>query len=673
MLQLPVRMTRTSSIIGILFGLAFFLIGFFTITHYSINIDEPIHFVRGQAYFRYLTTGNRTYEGLQTPRKSVWQIDSYGIDRFMQEDVGHPPLNGILAAATNYILYQQLGIVGDLESYHLFEVFISSILVYVVFHIAAKHYGIFAGSVAALSLFLYPLFLGESRFNIKDPIEAAFFACTIYFFYEGIVRKKASNIIISAVWCGLALGTKFNIVFVPFIIIPWLLYVTTTHGLKIFSRTIMSSLILYPIIVFGILYTFWPYLWADPIRHLMQSVNYYETIGSSPQDWNIYPVEFIIASTPEIILVLTAVGVMYALFRFRTEKYALALLLLLWFLVPIIRVVRPGASIYSGVRQIMEYIPAMALLSGIGAHVIVERLRAIRGFHVHKRLSYIPHVIIAALFIPLAIKLIQIHPNENVYMNSLVGGLKGAMARDLHGAGQTMGNVYLQGIWWLNEHAEEGARAALAFGGHGVIPDQYVRNDIKFGPYSSGIKREGEYMMERISQDHPVYRFEFQILDRFLVPVHVVSVDDVPLLKIWKNSPDYLKPGFEKEVLATDAAVRILTDDEQSSGTFIITVPEPVYATHVKVTYDPQDSCVQQATGQIFLTPREGNEVLLPLEEDLFIFQDKYGYVKEAEKKNAWHYYFSALPLKQLRVVVDNPDSCLQYPDKVDIWYVEGR
>ena len=664
-------MSRRAYIFGILFALLFFLAGFFTRTHYGINIDEPIHFIRGQAYFRLLTTGKSTYQGFESTRRSVWQIDGYGAERFMKEDVGHPPLNGILAAATNYVLYQKLGIIGDLESYHLFEVFVSSLLVYLVFHIAAKHYGVFAGSVAAISLFLYPLFLGESRFNIKDPIEAAFFAYTIYFFYEGIRQKKARLLLISSLWCGLALGTKFNIVFAPFITIPWLLFVAITEKFTIFTKKMVGALILYPIIALGMVYVFWPYLWSDPINHLMQSVSYYETIGSSPQDWSMYPIEFIFASTPEIILILSGIGGMYALFKFRNERYALSLLILLWFLIPVFRVVRPGASIYSGVRQIMEYVPAMAILSGMGGTLIVKWLN---GWMVRKKIPLtILQVIIFLLFIPTAIKLVSIHPNENVYMNSFVGGLNGAMDRDLQGAGQTMGNVYLQGIWWLNDHAEEGARAALAFGGHGVIPDAYVRPDIKFGPYSSGIRRQGEYVMERISQDHPTYLFEFQVLDRFLEPVHTVVVDGVPLLKIWKNSPEYLKPGFEKELLIKNAAVSAQWDDERNERFISIEIPKPAYITRLKLQYSPDDLCSVDGTGQIFLTSSEGGEVLLPLDEDLFIFQDRYGYVEEQEKKNAWHYYFPALPMKRLRVFVVNPQSCLYNTKSVEVWWVEGR
>lgn len=688
---MPSCMKNYHAGIGALFALLFFIAGVVTLSHYGINIDEPVHFLRGQAYFRLLTTGKKTYEGFESDRRSVWQIDPYGASYFLKEDIGHPPLNGILAAATNYLLYQKAGIMSDLESYHLFEVFISSLLVFLVFYITAEQYGIFAGFVAMLSLSLYPLFLGESHFNIKDPVEAAFFAFTIYFFYKGIRYVQARHIFISGIFCGFALGTKFNIVFVPFIVVPWLFIIVVQalyrrkwkikKSIQSIPARFIISLACYPIIVIGILYISWPYLWPDPIRHLTQTVGYYSSIGSGAQGWSMYPAEFIGASTPEPIMVLSFIGVIAVLINLRKDRYHFGLLVLLWMFIPIVRVMRPGASIYSGVRQIMEYVPAMAILAGIGANtaaIWLYRLMAHTKFvqlYNHKSVKPLPiaiQVLIVLSFIPLALKLISIHPNENVYMNSFVGGLKGAMEKDLHGAGQSMGNVYLQGIWWLNEHAEEGARVALVFGGHGIIPDQYVSENIKFGPYSSGILRQGEYVMERISQDHPTYLFEFQFYDRFLKPVHVVEVDGVPILKIWKNSPEYLKPGFDKERVADGASVTVERDDERNQKYINIEVEKPLLITHVIVNYTSDETCSMEGNGFIYLSVNN-KELQLPLNEDLFIYQTAYKYVSPEEAKDKWHYFFPAVPMKKLRVFLENQDSCLYNVQSVEIWRVEGK
>ena len=50
--------------------------------------------------------------------------------------------------------------------------------------------GWIGASVAVISYYGFPLLFSEQHFNIKDPIEAAFFAYTIYFFYLGLEKMQ---------------------------------------------------------------------------------------------------------------------------------------------------------------------------------------------------------------------------------------------------------------------------------------------------------------------------------------------------------------------------------------------------------------------------------------------------------------------------------------------------
>jgi len=58
--------------LGFLFAVVFFLIGIITISQYGLNIDEPAHFIRGQAYLNLLLTGKSEYakKALDGPRVS---------------------------------------------------------------------------------------------------------------------------------------------------------------------------------------------------------------------------------------------------------------------------------------------------------------------------------------------------------------------------------------------------------------------------------------------------------------------------------------------------------------------------------------------------------------------------------------------------------------------------
>ena len=210
-----------------------------------------------------------------------------------------------------------------------------------------------------------------------------------------------------------------------------------------------------------------------------------------------------------------------------------------------IRVMIPGTTIYSGVRQIMEFLPAMSILCGIGAYHLVKTIRT--KFGSIKPIYF--YVTILILCFPLVITLKKIHPNQNVYMNFLIGGLKGAYEKRIPGTGETMGNVYLQGVKWLNSNVSYGSKLGIAVGLRSNIPFKYLRNDIDYGPYISGMDRLGEYMIEKVSVGFPPNEnfYVFNYLNKFLNPIYEVKVDGVSLLKIWKNEEKYIKAGYLNE------------------------------------------------------------------------------------------------------------------------------
>lgn len=587
----------------------FLFMAIFTMNDYGLNWDEPIHFMRGQAYLNFFLTGGGDFGNLQrypklndncekwvtncndTPsmsdvenfgdksityaeailkkqnqmgqRRSYYQNDTYTYDFFVGGyDGGHPPTNGIFAALFNFIFFQKLGILGDLYSYHLFEVMASFLLVAGVSIFTYFNFGLLSSVVSSLSISLYPLFFSESHFNIKDPIEASFYGLTIIFLYFGIVKKKTRLIYTSAIFAGLALGTKFNILFLPFIVIPWIIFYffrlwndrkdKVANFKKFFNseiRPFILPFVLYPAIVFVLFFVFWPYLWSDFPLKLQKILGYYEEIGTSvpPQiqkyilnGWNAYPLFWILITTPLPIVFFTILGIIKSImevFRKNGHRY---FLILLWFLVPIMRVSIPKTAIYGGVRQIMEFLPAMAVLSGVGALWLYSFLDG-------KKFKAIVIGLILFSFMFVGFEVIKFHPNENVYFNQLIGGLSGAKKEEVPSWGNSYGNAYKQGVDWINKNADENSKLALAVGTMGNIPRLDLRPDILFyNGYWSGPEMNGEYVMELSYDWSPTKLYRYSYLNNFSKPVFEVKEDGVSILKIWKNDPENLKEGYGK-------------------------------------------------------------------------------------------------------------------------------
>jgi len=252
-----------------------------------------------------------------------------------------------------------------------------------------------------------------------------------------------------------------------------------------------------------------------------------------------------------VILFFSFWGIFYALKKGWLEKHKTACLVFFWLLVPILRVSVPRTRIYGGVRQIMEFIPAMAVLSGLGAQRLFERLKN------HFKPIFL-FIIILSSFIPIALKMIAIHPNQNVYFNPLIGGLAGAKEADIPFVGDTLGNPYRQAAVWLNQNAEKDAKLVFGYEMMSNMPSIFLRDDIKLdNRFRSGFWKQGEYAFSPIDQGILENHYYTRYLDKIIEPVYEVKVDDVPILKLWKNDKEHTRKGYldEVEILGLKAKI----------------------------------------------------------------------------------------------------------------------
>ncbi|MCX6706122.1 MAG: glycosyltransferase family 39 protein [Candidatus Woesebacteria bacterium] len=641
--------------------LLFLLMGILTLKDYGINWDEPYHFMRGQAYLYFFMTGKKDYlslpkyprlssqcpdwakgncsvspggatDILSSPQKgpiyedavnalfpkglfklwrSSYQHDVYDFNSIMAVEGGHPPLNDIMAAFTNYVFYQRLHIMGDIESHHLFEILSSFLIVAGVGIITYFNFGLFSALVASFSLSIYPLFFSESHFNIKDPPDAAFFGLTIILFYFGIIKKNWKFIFASSIFAGLALGTKLNIVFAPFVVAPWLMYFLIRGYIKykkiLLTKKVFVALIFFIPIALGLVYAFWPYLWKDPLGSVMEVLRYYKQIGiGTPVEmtsylvtrwkWNTYPLIWIIYTTQIPILVLSISGILYSIYLILFKKKDFPLLVLFWLLVPIIRISWPNAGSYGGVRHIMEFVPPLAITVGIGAAFILKV----------KRLKIILGTLIVTSLLFATYEMVKIHPNENVYFNQIVGGLPGARAKNIPYWGNTYGNVYQQGADWLNKNAEPNARLGFPIATQANLSRNKLRTDIDFANSSwSGTNRSGEYEMEMDLEWPLKYVYSFQYYDVYLNPVYVVSVEGVPLLKVWKNDLEHTKPEFKNEI--NYIPKRILIRRNVTNKEIYVDMGKEIYFTRISIQHATKGCTPQAPIGYLVLS--EDNKI----------------------------------------------------------------
>lgn len=676
-------MKHSNLIISVCIGLLFLAFGVADLPNYGANWDEPVHFGRGQAIIHFFFTGKKDYTNLSATydRPSYYQHNYYTYTYFERNfdegkypitGAGHPPLSDILASLSNRIFYQTLAVVGDIESYHLYSVTLVALLIGVLNYFISSMYGSFAGFVAVLSLFLSPLFLGESRFNTKDVPEAVFYALTILTFYTGVVKNNWKWIFFSSFFAGLAFGTKLNIVFGIFSLSIWMFVVFVERirrlGWRKFfqeQRPLLAALVGYPILPMLLYFGTWPLLWKDPINRFLYNLNYYKTVGTAGGTFhqfdtifgvNTYAFQWILFSTPLVILALTVIGLFAAGILVKKNKFFL-LLVLLWFSIPILRVSLPGLVIYGGVRQIIEYIPAMAILAGIGANWIVlwSVYYLVTWFKIPKRkqtgVVLLLQGIVILSFLPITLKIISMHPNESIYFNSLIGGLKGAVERDIPGWGNSLGSTYRQGVRFLNEHAEKGAKLGFIYELQSNIASNEIRPDIEFSnQVRSAIQRKGEYIIGVTHQGTQENGYHRKYLERFLDPVYTVSVEGVEVLKIWKNDFAHSKPEYQTYEKPLDHFTV-----SQQEGNVIIDLQEKRRITKILIRY-PFSSCTPPQKGYF---ERSLDGTRWEREAADFSFFPLASWFKTQPAPGVLQFLFAAEPARFLKLVILDENSCL--------------
>jgi len=299
---------------------------------------------------------------------------------------------------------------------------------------------------------------------------------------------------------------------------------------------------------------------------------------------------WILYTTPIQILVFTLTGFMTLLLNFKKDKTYSGLTFVLFLCIPILRVSMPGTNIYGGIRQIMEYIPAMAIIAGIGVGGIVNVMRRFFDYRVIIFVLLLP-------FIFIGINLYKIHPNENAYFNSLAGGLALAKEKNIPSWGNTFGAAYREALVWINKNVEPKAKLALVYELNPNIPLIWIRPDINLSAINrSGYLQGDEYALTLTYQGTDTRSYYDSYLETFLNPVYESRIDGIGVVKVWKNSPQYLKKSLadsidkKAKLVKTDLGIRFdLGNVEKLS--------------RLELTYNENQGCTNLKDGRVQISP----------------------------------------------------------------------
>lgn len=504
-----------------------------TITDYGVMFDVW-ELYTGDKYLNYFATLNPAH--LDFEADSIRLYDSGQHPDFHDittsfpdiDATQHPlliwPLGAMLASLSKYIFNVWLPLFGPFDASHLMLIPFAAALLGCVWSFTLQRFGRWPAVVAILVTALHPRLWAHMHNNIKDVPTAVFWTLTIASFAVGAERRAARWLLLSAVCWGLGLATKANGVFLPAVLVPYFLLILwqrkrdrqpLTH-----TREVLACL-LYPVIGLALMIGLWPLLWEQFPSQVFALVDSLRSrAGGAATGWNPWPLRLAFGTMSPVagLALIAGLGVSIRGLARDRRRRADYLLVLLWTVVPVLRVSMPGTHDFDGIRHWLEFIPGAAILCGIGTGPLLARLAAWLQRRVEARhgvpkpparlappapgaagadptavveielkpapaadepaapviLPVLgPLLLVLALLAPTGWWLYRNHPHSVVYFNRVVGGLAAARAKGYPEATDYWANSYRVGSDWLYEHAEPGSTIYIGVAEHIGV---YTRN-----------------------------------------------------------------------------------------------------------------------------------------------------------------------------------------------------
>ena len=407
------------------------------------------------------------------------------------------------------------------------------------------------GLLSMLLLFFSPRFFGHSMNNLKDIPFAVGYLIAIFYFVRLFDRYPVVKLrhAIGAV-CGvaLALGTRSGgLILFPYMLMYGGLFYILWVGFKNFYRFLryrrdVENILFLIILVLGVGYFLsivtWPFALAKPLTNVVLSLKEFtnyniglRTIFEGEQMMsNMLPVhyapKYLLIASP-LVVVVGFVGYLFFL-AFRKGEFTLLSFFLLFSLVfPVFWVIYQKSNLYGGIRHLMFVVPFMVLLAARCWTLLLTC-----GGKVVKVCGTV--VLIALLCLPVRHYAVN-HPNEYVYFNELVGGVKGA-----YGDYETdyYYNSLKKAADWFRENVDYKDKPVTIVTNHRENLAHYFRNDtnvrVIYGRYYEKYNADWDYMIfaNVYINSYQLKHGLFPVKEGFL---YSVDVDGLPMSVVGKR------------------------------------------------------------------------------------------------------------------------------------------
>lgn len=415
-----------------------------TINHYGLTYDEGWYIsrsMRARSWARELVTRPRFALSENGIRK-YWAAEVRLGDKVLTEQ--QPGAVKLVCGWFGYPLGRLFG--ASLPERAGTALFYGACLA-AVYVFVGSVWGNAAGAFASATLLLMPRVFAHAHLCALDVPVMSMMAISAALMFAAVQRKSLTLGALSGLAWGVALGCKINAIFLPVIIMLWILSLHREFAL----RAALCMLIGGPLGFVGT----WPWLWYDTVtrtadylafhlKHYPVAVSYFGVV-STQQPWH-YPLVMAAITTPPVTLALGLIGIAATLRTLwrqgksnpllrgaASTQQSHALLLLLGALFTIGPNCLPSAPKYTGERLFLPFFPFLSATAAVGFGLLGSWLssRLSEGAKTVSARRRLKVLLTLLLLLPALRAVAGTHPFQLSYYNILIGGLQGAAARGM--------------------------------------------------------------------------------------------------------------------------------------------------------------------------------------------------------------------------------------------------
>ncbi|WDN90753.1 hypothetical protein BuS5_03724 [Desulfosarcina sp. BuS5] len=289
------------------------------------------------------------------------------------------------------------------------------------------------GIIAVLIVILSPRIFAQSFYNSKDIVFMAAFSIAIYTLIKLLETLNMTWAVLHGIASAFAVDIRIMGVLIFIVTIMTLIVMVVKKEMAV--TTWFKLNLFYLLVTLVGVVAFFPFLWTDPVGNFLiafgnmskfrwgGSVLYIGSLYSATNlPWHYVPV-WLFVTTPPLYSILAIVGVCkttadlcgnkFTIWSGVEEKYYI--ILLIFFLAPIVAVILFSSVLYDGWRQLYFIYPAFVLLSTRGVVVVwysIDKWKWKKNFFIS---------ILAFSFCYYGNWIMRAHPLQNVYFNLFVG------------------------------------------------------------------------------------------------------------------------------------------------------------------------------------------------------------------------------------------------------------